>query len=52
MKKIANYLMRRNGLLSAVMVMGGIFTVLSKYGCCFYIYHQPHFPTALRDTEE
>lgn len=44
--------MKRNSLLSLAVIIGGMVSVLAKYGCCFYIYHQPHFPTALRDTEE
>ncbi len=51
MKKITNYLMRRKGVLSMAMIIGSVVTVLSKYGCCFYIYHQPHFPDALKDIE-
>lgn len=52
MKKFMNRFIRRKEVLSAVMVMGGLVSVLAKYGCCFYIYHQPRFPEALRDTNE
>lgn len=52
MKKITNYLMKSNSLLSLAVIMGGMVSVLARWGCCFYIYHQPHFPEALRDTDE
>lgn len=48
MKKFLNYFLGRKELVSALMVVGGITSVFSKYGCCFYIFHQPKFPDALR----
>ena len=48
MKKAFESLLKRKNILSAFMLAGGIVSVLAKYGCCFYIYHQPKYPEALR----
>ncbi len=47
MKKLLNYFLGKRELVSALMLIGGITSVMSKLGCCFYIYHQPKFPDAL-----
>lgn len=53
MKRITNYLMRvlmkRKGVLNAFMLVGGLTSILAKYGCCFYIFHQPKLPDSLKD---
>lgn len=49
MKEVMNNLLKKKGALNVFVFAAGIITVLSKWGCCFYIYHQPKFPDALRD---
>lgn len=51
MKKIMSYAIKRKGVINSLMLVGGIVTVLSNYGCCFFIFHQPELPKALRDLE-
>jgi len=51
MKKKIEFLLKQKTTLSAFMLVSGLVTVLSKYGCCFFIYHQPKYPEALRMTE-
>lgn len=50
-KKALESLLKRKTTLSAFMLVGGFLTVLAQYGCCFFIYHQPKYPEALRMTE-
>lgn len=51
MKKIMSYAMKRKGTINSLMLAGGIVTALSNYGCCFFIFHQPELPEALRKVE-
>lgn len=39
------------GTINSLMLAGGIVTALSNYGCCFFIFHQPELPEALRKAE-
>lgn len=48
MKKLLNCFLGKKEIVGALMLIGGITSVFSRYGCCFYIYHQPKFPDALR----
>jgi len=51
LKKALDSLLQRRTTLSVFMLAGGLLSVLSQFGCCFYIYHQPHYPEALRMKE-
>jgi len=51
MKKAFESLLKRKNILSAFMLAGGIVSALANFGCCFYIYHQPKYPQALRMVE-
>lgn len=51
LKRALESLLKRKTTLSAFMLVGGFLTVLAQYGCCFYIYHQPRYPEALKIAE-
>ncbi|EOS80021.1 cyclic lactone autoinducer peptide [Dorea sp. 5-2] len=51
MKRLVTYAMKRKGVINSLMLAGGIVTVLSNYGCCFYIFHQPKLPEALKEVK-
>lgn len=51
-KNVLKKLGQNKMVLNSIMLAGGVFTVLFRYGCCFFIYHQPKYPEALRVTEE
>ena len=51
MKRIVNYLMKRKSVLNAFVVVGGTMAMMAREGFCFYIFHQPQLPEALREKE-
>lgn len=51
MRKLVAYAMKRKGVINSLMFAGGIVTVLSHCGCCFYIFHQPKLPEALKEVK-
>lgn len=51
LKKGLKSLLKRKTTLRTLMFAGGFFTVLAQFGCCFYIYHQPKYPEALKAKE-
>lgn len=51
MKKIWNYFMNKKGVINAFMFVGCLTSIMARDGFCFYIYHQPKFPDALKDVE-
>lgn len=51
MNKIKNYVMGRKGLLNAVVMVAGLTTMMARDGFCFFVFHQPKFPEALKDVE-
>lgn len=51
MKKFVSNVMKKKGVINSLMLAGGLVTVLSNYGCCFYIFHQPKFPEALKKSK-
>lgn len=51
MRKIHDYMMRKRGILNVFMVIGAMTAMMAREGFCFFIYHQPEFPDALKDKE-
>lgn len=51
LNKVLDSLLKRRTTLSVFMLAGGFLSVLAQFGCCFYIYHQPQYPEALRMKE-
>lgn len=51
LKKALESMLKRRVTLGAFMLVGGFLSVLAQFGCCFYIYHQPRYPEALRMKE-
>lgn len=51
MKKILNYLMKHKMAINTLVLTAGTITTLSNWGCCFFIYHQPKLPNALKARE-
>ena len=51
MKKWINSMMSKKQALSALMLVGCVTASMAKDGFCFFIYHQPKLPEALKDVE-
>ena len=51
MKKWIEQIMNNKCILNAFMLIGSLAAVMAKDGFCFFIYHQPKFPDALKDNE-
>lgn len=51
MKKWIEQIMDNKCILNAFMLIGSLTAVMAKDGFCFFIYHQPKFPDALKDNE-
>lgn len=51
MKKWINSMMSKKYVLNALMLIGCVTASIARDGFCFFIYHQPKFPDALKDVE-
>lgn len=51
MNKIRNFIMKRKNVLNVFMLVGGLTAMMARDAFCFFVFHQPKFPDALRDTE-
>lgn len=51
MKKWIKKIMNNKSVLNTLMVVSCLTAVMAKDGFCFFIYHQPKFPDALKDNE-
>lgn len=50
MSKIRNYMMKKN-IFNVFVLVGVMTAMMAREGFCFFIYHQPKFPDALKDIE-
>jgi len=48
MKKILSYIMSKKAVVNAFVVLGSAVAMMARDGFCFYIYHQPKYPDALK----
>lgn len=51
MKKWINNIMNKKCVLNMFIMIGYLAAVMAKDGFCFFIYHQPKFPDALKNIE-
>lgn len=48
MKKLLTYIMSKKMVINAFVLLGGVTAMMARDGFCFYIYHQPKYPDALK----